>query len=344
MNSKRIRILLPAFLVLGFVGPLVAQNVDPFMGDWKGVRKTDDGSTGDLMIQVIALGNNQYRMRTLESFDRPQEPVAVMDAVLDGQTVRFKSVEGGTEWSGEGEGTLKDGKFEGKYNGTDDGTFSVKRVVRLSPTLGAKPPKGAIVLFDSKKDGVPAEWKRISQEEGGKGFPWKLVDGAMEVRGGSITTQRQFKDFALHLEFRTPFMPTARGQGRGNSGVYLQDRYEIQVLDSYGLEGLDNECGGIYQIGRPRVNACAPPMQWQTYDISFEAPRFDAVGKKVRNAILTVRHNGITIHDRLEVPRTTTAAPYSNETGVGGLYLQDHGNPVQFRNIWIAEKSQEASK
>jgi hypothetical protein len=162
----------------------------------------------------------------------------------------------------------------------------------------------------------------------------------MEVKPGtgSIITKKEFMDLKLHLEFRTPFMPEARGQGRGNSGVYLQGRYEVQILDSYGLQGLDNECGGIYRVAAPRVNMCAPPMQWQTYDITFRAPRFDQAGNKKSDACLTVLHNGVQIHNEVKAPTPTTAAPDSNITKPGGIYLQDHGNLVQFRNIWLVEQ------
>ena len=129
-------------------------------------------------------------------------------------------------------------------------------------------------------------------------------------------------------------MPTARGQARGNSGVYLQGRYEVQVLDSFGLAGEDNECGGIYQVSRPRVNMTLPPLQWQTYDIDFTAARFDSAGEKTANARLTVRHNGVLIHDDLELPGTTGGGdPEGPEPGA--LHLQDHWNPVFYRNVWV---------
>jgi hypothetical protein len=140
----------------------------------------------------------------------------------------------------------------------------------------------------------------------------------------------------LHIEFRTPFKPAGRGQDRGNSGVYVQGRYECQVLDSFGLEGENNECGGIYSIARPKVNACFPPLSWQTYDIDFTAAQYEG-DKKIKNARVTIRHNGIVIHDNLELPKGT---PGKNPEGPGPdvIYLQGHGNPVAYRNIWVVKK------
>jgi hypothetical protein len=205
--------------------------------------------------------------------------------------------------------------------------------------------KGPEALFDTVF--APEEitgwvrWKRINADvPDDNTVKWRLVDGAMEIKpgSGSIATKRKFKDFKLHVEFRTPFMPEARGQGRGNSGVYLQNRYEIQVLDSYGLEGADNECGGIYKVGGPMVNMCLPPMQWQTYDITFQAPRFGSGGSKEADAVVTVVHNGVTIHDQRRLPGPTGGALDNNISEPGGIYLQDHGNLVQFRNIWLVEQ------
>ena len=125
----------------------------------------------------------------------------------------------------------------------------------------------------------------------------------MEVARGDILTRRSFGDVRIHLEFRTPLMPEARGQARGNSGVYVQGRYEVQVLDSFGLESMDNGCGALYRIAPPRVNASLPPRQWQTYEITFRAPRFDSSGSKTRNARITVRHNGEVIHLKPGAPQ-----------------------------------------
>ena len=205
-------------------------------------------------------------------------------------------------------------------NGDPLGTL--KKVDRESPTLGAKPPTDAVVLFDGKS---------VDQFPGAK-----LSEDGLLIQGA--TSQETFQDATLHLEFLLSYMPSARGQARANSGCYLQGRYEVQILDSFGLEGRNNECGGIYSIKSPTVNMCYPPLSWQTYDIDFTAARFDADGKKTADARITVRHNGVVIHKNVAVPKTTTAAPLAEGPTPGPLYLQDHGNPVRFRNIWLVKK------
>jgi len=141
----------------------------------------------------------------------------------------------------------------------------------------------------------------------------------------------------LHVEFLLPFMPTATGQARGNSGCYLQGRYEVQMLDSFGLAGEDNECGALYEIKAPDVNMCFPPLSWQTYDIDYTAARYEG-DKKAKNATITVKHNGQVIQQDVELPRATRAAPVAEGPEAGPVYLQDHGNPVRYRNIWLVEK------
>jgi hypothetical protein len=338
-------LFLPLFLS-SCAGPLTSgpalearraiEAADPAMGDWRGSWILDDQSdSGPLVAQVIALGKGTYRASCFGQFDTRQEPLAVLQGQRQAQVVRFAGPGryGDTEF--QVQGTIEGERFTGTFKGQDEsGSFAMERVIRLSPTLGAKPSAGALVLFNGKNLN---KWKHAKKEPGP--VQWKLVDGAMEVkpRTGSIITKEEFADVKLHLEFRTPFMPDARGQKRGNSGVYLQGRYEVQVLDSYGLEGKDNECGGIYQVAPPLVNMCTPPMQWQTYDITFQAPRFDSAGKKIRDARMTVIHNGVKIHDNVEVSKATRAALGSDMAQRGGIYLQDHGNPVQYRNIWLVE-------
>jgi len=158
----------------------------------------------------------------------------------------------------------------------------------------------------------------------------------MQVHNGSIMTRQKYGGhFLFHVEFRVPYMPRATGQARGNSGVYLQGRYEVQVLDSYGLDSKDNDCGAIYEIARPRVNACKAPTVWQSYDIDFRAPRFQD-GKKIEPARISVIHNGVSIHKDLEIPVENTRAGLGGDPSrPGPIVLQDHGNPVQYRNLWL---------
>ncbi|MHC4475762.1 MAG: 3-keto-disaccharide hydrolase [Planctomycetota bacterium] len=301
------------------------EGVDPVMGDWQGSMK----SGSQIVAQVIALGDGEYQANLLSEFDKRIAPIAVFEGrTQEDGTVQFMEVAGGVVTA-----VIERGRFSGSVVGMVGGGFEMKKVYRPSPTLGARPPAGAVVLFDGEN---LDQWQHPKKPGP---VQWKLLDGAMEAQrgAGSIITKRKFTDCELHLEFRTPFMPQARGQGRGNSGVYLQGRYEVQVLDSYGLEGRDNECGGIYKVAVPLVNMCAPPIQWQTYDITFHAPRFDLAGGKLKNARLTVLHNGVKIHDDVEAPKPTAAASDSKITEPGGIYLQDHGNPVQYRNIWLVE-------
>jgi hypothetical protein len=195
------------------------------------------------------------------------------------------------------------------------------------------PPEGAIVLFDGKSlDG----W--LTRD--GKNKPkWKLVSGAaMQAGGGDIITEKKFDGhFKLHVEFRVPYMPKAKGQARGNSGVYVQGRYEVQVLDSYGLKSQKGDCGAIYEVSAPLVNACKAPTVWQSYDIEFHAPVCKD-GKKVEPARMTVYQNGVKIQDDVKINRNFTRAGMETDPCTPGpILLQDHGNPVQFRNIWLMQ-------
>jgi hypothetical protein len=215
--------------------------------------------------------------------------------------------------------TVKNGEFAGTL---DNVSFKFAKIERKSPTLGAKPPEGAIVLFDGSNTD---EWVGGRIQEG------KLL-------GVGTRTKRSFKNYTLHAEFRTPFMPYDRGQGRGNSGLYCNDQYEFQILDSFGLTGENNECGGYYSFAKPLLNMCLPPLSWQTYDVDFSMAKFDGEGKKTTPAIATVRLNGVVVHDKYEIPKFNGGGGLSDESKPGPIFFQDHGNPVHFRNIWILEK------
>jgi rubredoxin len=193
------------------------------------------------------------------------------------------------------------------------------------------PPQGAVVLFDGKNLDA---W---TAKDGKSPAGWKLVEGgAMEAAKGNLLTKDHFDGhFQLHVEFRVPYEPSGKGQGRGNSGVYVQGRYEVQVLDSYGLESKDNDCGAIYEVAAPKVNACKAPTIWQSYDIDFHAPVCKD-GKKTEPARMTVRHNGVLIHDDVKIAKDNTRAGLGGDPcAPGPILLQDHGHPVQFRNIWL---------
>jgi hypothetical protein len=198
---------------------------------------------------------------------------------------------------------------------------TLQRYVRTSQTLGAPPPANAIVLFSG---GPTSELKNA-----------KITpEGLLQV---GCETTRAYRDFCLHVEFRTPSMPEARGQARGNSGVYLQGRYEVQILDSFGLVSQNNDCGSLYKQRPPSLNMSFPPETWQTYEIDFRAARFDDQGQKTEPARLTVFHNGIKIHKNVELAGKTGAGA-AEGPDPRPIKFQDHGDKVLYRNLWIVEK------
>jgi hypothetical protein len=200
-----------------------------------------------------------------------------------------------------------------------DATGRLTKVERASPTLGLTPPPGAIVLFGGNST------ERLTGA--------KVTEDGLLAAG--VLTKEPVEAFRLHLEFRTPYMPAARGQARGNSGVYIQQRYELQILDSFGLDGIENECGGLYRQTRPDLNMCLPPLAWQTYDIWFTPPKFAADGQtKLANARITALHNGVPIHLHRDITAKTGGGKAEGPQALP-INLQDHGNPVTFRNIWL---------
>ncbi len=204
-------------------------------------------------------------------------------------------------------------------------------VVRAGVHGGA--PSDALVLFDGTD---LAQWRSGEGDAG-----WALLEGAMEVNGtGSIQTRADFGDVQLHLEFATPKVVESNSQGRGNSGVFFLGRYEVQVLDSYeNVSYADGQAAALYGQYPPAVNASRPPGEWQTYDILFRAPVFDGE-ELVSPALATVLHNGVVVHHARELLGATAhkqVAKYSAHPAKGPIQLQDHGNPVRFRNIWLRE-------
>lgn len=186
--------------------------------------------------------------------------------------------------------------------------IEMKRTERKSPTLGAEPPKGAVVLFDGSN---------LDHWNGGR-----LADGILHTDAKDVKSKDKFAGYTIHAEFLLPFCPTKRSQGRGNSGFYHTNGWEVQVLDSFGLDGLKNECGALYGRKAPDVNMCLPPLQWQTYDVDLVPSEDDP-----KKGTMTVRHNGVVIHESVECPIKQ-----------GGFTLQGHGNLLQYRNIWLVER------
>jgi hypothetical protein len=209
------------------------------------------------------------------------------------------------------------------------------RSVDTAVAAAAERLPGAQVLFSGKPEELRDHWVRRQSQEPAA---WKVQDGALVAGGGDIATRQEFQDFLLHVEFKVPSMPNAHGQARGNSGIGLQGRYEVQVLDSYGIaEPGSGDCGAVYSQAAPLFNACKPPLEWQTYDISFRAPRFDSAGKVSENPRVTVFQNGILVQNNQEIKSLTgIQSRQIREMGAAGpIVLQDHGNPVQYRNVWV---------
>lgn len=302
--------------------PAQAKDAPDFavQGEYEGELKAGDNPV-KVGVQVIAQGGGKFQVRAYKGglpgagWDGDEAIPATAERAGGKVVVRRDDRE---------VGSIADGTLT--VNDTEHGvTGTLKRVERASPTLGAKPPEGAVVLWGGPDD--VAKWAGGNVVE--------LSDG--KFLGVGEKSKQAFGPMTAHIEFRLPWMPNSRGQGRGNSGVYVQDRYEIQVLDSFGLSGENNECGGVYTQHKPSVNMCLPPLQWQTYDIDFTPAQFAADGKKTANARLTLKHNGVVVHDNVELPQECPGGQKEAPTP-GPFQFQNHGDPVVYRNVWVAEK------
>jgi len=312
---------------LGIIGPAQADQsqevIDPaeaqadpdfaFQGEYLGEAALPGWDRTKIGAQVIGLGDGQFRAVLYcgglpgAGWRRGDER-EFLEGRREGGLVRL---------SGKGfSGRIENGKLTLQDN--DDKVLAeLERTERHSPTLGQKPPVGALVLFD----GTSAE----NFEDG------ELTEMGTLDAGCTLKTQPRIA--RLHLEFRLSWRPKARGQQRSNSGVYVGGIPEIQVLDSFGLEGARNECGAFYGRREPQVNMCLPPLEWQTYDVEFKPPRLGPDGQPQGNYRVTVRHNGVAVHKNYDTGR--------RELGPQRLHLQQHGNHVQYRNIWVVEREEE---
>jgi len=322
---RRAHLLLIPLLIGGLACTTVSKEItdpreakaDPdfsIQGEYVGEGALPDGKKDKVGAQVIAQGNGAFKVVVYkgglpgDGWKRENERFFMEGtaAELKGRKLVGRIVDGML--------TIADADGNEK--------IGMKRTERKSPTLEAKPPTGAVVIFDgSNLDKFEPAKGHLTEEK-------NLLSG--------VTTKAEYNSYKLHLEFRLSWMPEARGQGRSNSGVYLHDCYECQVLDSFGLEGYNNECGGFYKVKQPDVNMCLPPLVWQTYDVDLTAPKYED-GKKVANARISMKHNGVVIHEDVEFSGGTPGRK-GEGPGPRGLHLQGHGNKVMYRNIWLVPK------
>jgi hypothetical protein len=294
-----------------------------FMGEYKGTFYPDRKFTMNATADVVAEGDGKYRIVIDAKSDDPAQEGAFIEIYgkKTDSEVTISGRAGGYEWKGE----IKDGKLN--VRGHYGVHFELKKIESKSPRAGAKPPPNAVILLPYKAGAKP-------DMSGWTNTKWTALDnGSMQIVPGKgpNRTRQQFSDIKqLHVEFKLPLEPKGRGQGRANSGVYLLDAYEVQVLDSFGIVHTSGDCGGIYNVARAKVNACLPPETWQTYDISFRAARLDEKGKVKELPRITVVHNGVKIHDNVEIPK-------NRHRTKGPIQLQDHKHNIEFRNIWLVE-------
>jgi hypothetical protein len=295
----------------------------PLQGEYLGYQRPQLSARSSELVglQVIALGDGKFEavkflggLPGLSQWRRERIP---LKGERTGDILRL---------TGENYDALIEPDGATLFNKRGDEAGKLRKQHRISPTMGAPAPSGAIVLFDGKDT---KQWKNGKMTPAGELMP-------------GTETLASFGEFRMHGEFRLPYKPLGRGQDRGNSGFYLQGRYEVQVLDSFGLPGIENECGALYRTQRPDLNMALPPLEWQTYDIDLTMPKFDEAGKKVSNMRITVYHNGVPVHLNREIPNKTGAGLAEGPNPLP-IKLQEHGNPVVYRNIWILPKTPETA-
>jgi len=311
---------------------------NPLLGDYAGKIVNESrgyfSRNSNCVAQVYPVDDNKFVIKFSERFDIRSDEYATTTGLKCDKKLIINSENV--------KGIIQNDSLTGKFY--FEGSwyeFRMKKTLRLSPTMGEKALKNAIVLFDGSDYD---EW------EGLKEMPvkWKIVNGdQMEVvpvkhhtvPTNDILTERKFTDVFLHLEFRLPLMPKSSGQFRGNSGIKFQNVCEVQILDSYGLEGKWRECGALYRMAPPKVNMCWPPLTWQTYDIIYHAPKYDNKGLKINDGEITVYHNGKRIHYKYPLKQVPEKLEEGMKVFASSIVFQDHWYVLWFRNVWAIDLS-----
>ncbi len=287
-------------------------------GEYSGNVTHADGRYRTVGLQVVALGEGKFDALWYQGGLPGNGYDGSTRFALSGQRAGDK-----VTLAGEGQTVELQPGYAATVKNSAGGVIGyLSPMHRYSLTTGAAPPANAIVLFDGQN---------TDRLQSVKVTP----DGLLEV---GCETKDSFQNFTLHAEFRTPYMPYAKGQARGNSGFYLQKRYEVQILDSFGLELQKNDCASLYKFKAPDVNMSFPPLSWQTYDIDFAAPQFDVDGQRTVKGRITVRHNGVVVHNNLELENKTGGGSPEGPNPLPILF-QNHSNPVHFRNVWLIDRN-----
>lgn len=331
-----------------------AEEIDPVQGYWVGEWRLKSGNGGKQTGEVVALGNGEYQA-AFTAYDGGEMQKETFRFLINGALVKdvatfATSINLGPLGTFQFKAEMKDAVFAAEYTdgGKYSGTFKLKRVQRKPDSLLAKPLTGAIVLLAAAD---PQDWQQAWRNSAGAAPDWMLSESFLQVarpegqdKPSHLVSKQTFNDAQIHLEFRTPLIAKARGLERGDSGVFVQGRYEVQIVDSFGqarklnnfgLPDDDDSAGAIFKHKAPLENATLPPGEWQTLDITFLAARYDAAGKATRPAEMTVRLNDQLVQDSVKLAGPTEGAPIQDQTTPAGLILQDSGYPVQYRNIWV---------
>lgn len=328
-------------VLLGLGVSVFAFCADEFVGEYRGkiegIKQYPFANDKEMCAQISKHADG-YKLRLVDELNkRCNDELLLTGLKAEGGKIVLKDV---GAWKFTGEITPQNMEFRIKVN-KDEGTIKLQKFERKSPSLGEAVPANAVVLFDGTNTD---KWVNAKDKTP---CVWRIEDGAMVVtklkgedakKNQTIESLDAFGDFKLHLEFKTPDMWRESGQNRANSGVFIGP-YEIQILDSFGNEGLWNDCGAVYRISPPQVNASLPPEVWQTYDIIFTAAKFEG-DKLIAFPKVTVFLNGVRIQNETEILhgtslKQTDRAKYKHPKPPYKLQLQDHGNPLEFRNIWI---------